>query len=140
PQRTVAVGSGLLGLSLELSKWAVQTTFDPAGIRFGSARTYLICQAKSYRGTESTTSDLPSGYSTRYSKALPRRCMCRMKLRIPVSLLYVAEETALCLASPGGMFSWRCRMLAVCVRCLGGSLQKISPTEERSFCSVPFGV
>ena len=48
----------------------------PFGISFDSRKKYRYCQLKSYCGTLSMISDLPSGYKASNRKLLPRRCMC----------------------------------------------------------------
>src|SRR5262245_24048599 len=61
PHFTDAVGSGLKRFAEELSKCATIISVEPAGRNLGSASLYVSCQLKSYFGTRSSTSSLPSG-------------------------------------------------------------------------------
>ena len=53
---------GFAGFCAELSYIVLCTIFVPAGICFGVASVYVVCQLKSYFGTDSSSSSRPSGY------------------------------------------------------------------------------
>jgi hypothetical protein len=61
PHGTVRFGSGFAGFCTELSYTVVCTIFVPAGTCFGVANVYVVCQLKSYFGTDSSSSSRPSG-------------------------------------------------------------------------------
>src|SRR5215475_13798406 len=76
PQLTSLVGSALSGLLRELSKCAVHSIFVPLGSRIGCSSVYQFCQCQLKCGTLKRVWLSLVGFTTRYSKSLPRPCIC----------------------------------------------------------------
>src|SRR5215831_3907109 len=100
----------------------------------------MLCQLKSYFGTFSIVSERPSGYSILYSKLLPRKCMCGIRLTIRIGVGNEKDCSSRWLGSFAGMLIPGLRRMFVNTSFFGGCLAKIRPRDERSCSTLPFGV